>query len=742
MERDATRLGAMALYCLAAGTLAAPLPAVAAAGEAAASAAPSPTQPAAAEPQRIEVRADAAAATAHNAIGAMVVVSRDELLRNGDTRLADALRRVPGVTVVGSSGRGVEIRMAGLGGGYTQVLLNGEPVPPGFALETLSPELIERVEISRTASVEQSNQAIAGSVNIVLRRTARAAQRELKLGLGSQLGRASTSADAQFGDRDGDLSWSIGVGLSSDKQVWPMALSQATTDATGTPTEAFTTDKIEYDRTERLTLTPRASWNLSPRQVLATDHLLRAFQSKGGALDRRDSTLGPTPAFRRNDLLLDLHGFQLRSRLNWTLNQDDGTKWELKLGLTQQRRSSDADMDGFDFGDTWVRDEHVDSLATDRGWSLAGRLRTPWRDSHTLTLGWDSEENRRNEDRVQREQPLPGGLPVENLDETYDARVRRLALYLQEEWQVSEHLIATLGLRWEGLHTRSTGNVFDGVSSRSSVVSPVLQALWKVPGTPDQLRLDLARSYKAPNPRELMPRRYVANNNSPTTPNLQGNAELKPELAWGLNAGWEHPLGKAGQATLAAYVKRIDNVVLEDVFLQDGAWVQRRANHGVAWVRGLELEAKLDLAKLLADVPTVPAVQLHGNLAFNRSRVAAVPGPDNRLAQQTPMSLNLGADHRIDAWKLSWGGNFSLQAAGPQHVAAQRWADKSASRVLDLYAAWKPAKGTQWRLSLNNLLHRDEVNQRRLVDDAGNDYRLVETLRTGTGVRLSFETSL
>ena len=56
--------------------------------------------------------------------------------------------------------------------------------------------------------------------------------------------------------------------------------------------------------------------------------------------------------------------------------------------------------------------------------------------------------------------------------------------------------------------------------------------------------------------------------------------------------------------------------------------------------------------------------------------------------------------------------------------------------------SWKPATGTQWRLSLSNLLHRDEVNQRRLVDDAGNDDRLTETLRTGTSVRLTFETAL
>src|SRR5690349_4714575 len=74
-----------------------------------------------------------------------VVLTREELAANGDRTVADALRRLPGITISDSAG----IRMRGLGKGYTQVLLNGQPAPNGFSLDSLPPEVIERVEVLR-----------------------------------------------------------------------------------------------------------------------------------------------------------------------------------------------------------------------------------------------------------------------------------------------------------------------------------------------------------------------------------------------------------------------------------------------------------------------------------------------------------------------------------------------------------------------------------------------------------------
>jgi iron complex outermembrane receptor protein len=73
--------------------------------------------------------------------------------------------------------------MRGLGGGYTQLLLDGERVPPGFSLETLSPEQIERIEILRAPTAETGARAIAGTINIITREGFTKKLNDLKLGL-------------------------------------------------------------------------------------------------------------------------------------------------------------------------------------------------------------------------------------------------------------------------------------------------------------------------------------------------------------------------------------------------------------------------------------------------------------------------------------------------------------------------------------------------------------------------------
>ena len=78
-------------------------------------------------------------------------VRHDDLVKYGDTNLLDALRRIPGVTVNGSAGRGGEVRLQGLGNGYTQVLVDGERMPPGFAFDALAPDAVERIEVRRAA---------------------------------------------------------------------------------------------------------------------------------------------------------------------------------------------------------------------------------------------------------------------------------------------------------------------------------------------------------------------------------------------------------------------------------------------------------------------------------------------------------------------------------------------------------------------------------------------------------------
>jgi outer membrane receptor for ferrienterochelin and colicin len=157
---------------------------------------------------KVEIKGSAALDIRRNDTATKIVVTQEEILKNGDTSIGEVLKRLPGITLDGVQGRGGNIRMRGLGSGYTSIMLNGEPAPPGFSLDSLTPDMIERIEVMRAATAEFSTQAIAGGINIVLKKAITTAQTEIKAGLQSDHGQPGASVNLQLSDRKGPWSYS------------------------------------------------------------------------------------------------------------------------------------------------------------------------------------------------------------------------------------------------------------------------------------------------------------------------------------------------------------------------------------------------------------------------------------------------------------------------------------------------------------------------------------------------------
>ena len=117
----------------------------------------------------VEIRANQESDTRRLSTAAKIVVGREEIERYGDTSMGEVLKRLPGVVSSGRPGRGGPPQMRGLGGGYTQILIDGERAPRGFSLEDLAPEQVERIEIYRAPTAETGARAIAGTINIITR---------------------------------------------------------------------------------------------------------------------------------------------------------------------------------------------------------------------------------------------------------------------------------------------------------------------------------------------------------------------------------------------------------------------------------------------------------------------------------------------------------------------------------------------------------------------------------------------
>jgi outer membrane receptor for ferrienterochelin and colicins len=154
----------------------------------------------------------------------------------------------------------------------------------------------------------------------------------------------------------------------------------------------------------------------------------------------------------------------------------------------------------------------------------------------------------------------------------------------------------------------------------------------------------------------------------------------------------------------------------------DGArWTALPSNAGAARTYGLELEAKFPLKALIR---TTEALDLRASLSRNWSHVDAVPGPDNRLDGQTPLSGTLGADYKHGA--LALGASFVFTGGGPLRIDVDQFSYRSVHRDLDAYALWTIDPRLALRLSGANLLGQDSVDASAyLTPGAGS-----QTLRT------------
>lgn len=618
-----------------------------------------------------------------------VIVGREELQRFGDTSLTGALQRVAGVSVANG-----EIRLRGMGAGYTQILIDGEPAPGGFAVESLSPDLVERIEIQRSAQADASAQAVAGSINIVMRSAAGPARRTIKLAAERGWRTTSPSLAMQWTGRDGIAGYGLGVTLLEDRRRERLGIDE----------QSGEIDRRHFDedddvRLRKLSVAPRIDVNFAGGDKLGWQGLIDLAASDASVRQLETTLQGtPTPSpDARWRALYDT--WLLKSDVTWSHRTDAG-RLVLKAGVEANGRDGDYVFRGIDAGGTpWLR-RAVLSGAFERRASTSGKYLTPVAVGHDMALGWDGALTRRSESRTQRDtDPLdPASTPFYTLDQRYAATVGRLGLYAQDEWAIDARLQAYLGLRWEILDTRTSGADIIGASTASRVWSPIAQMVWKLPDSPrNQLRLALARTYKAPQPRNLVPRRFtVSNDNSPATPDYQGNPLLRPELAWGLDAALESYFAGDAMATVSAYVRRIQNVTLLALMQENGVWVSMPVNGAGASVHGIELDTRMP-------VPGTPSVTVRANLARNWSRVDGLAGPYNRLANQAPITANIGLDASL-ANNASAGANFRVAGGWNARTAQSLVEVTGIVRELEAYAAWQATHG-KWRLTLSDVLH-------------------------------------
>ncbi|MFG6428667.1 TonB-dependent receptor plug domain-containing protein [Roseateles sp. LYH14W] len=671
-----------------------------------------PARPAAAAPaaeqlQRVEVSGTASDDSVRRASTASkIVITREEIEKFGDSTVGEVLKRLPGVTTGGRPGRGGDVRMRGMGGGFTQMLVNGERMPPGFSLDQLPPEQVERIEVLRAPTAEYGARAIAGTINIVLREPLKKKLNEFRAGVSVERDKLSPNINWSRNDSFGDgHTYTLSVNaMRGERGDDVISDTLRLTRATGAESLQITRGSNESTR-QSLNLNGRVQIKLGGQDSLSIQPFIVTNKS-----DSR-SDITRTPGLYDRVLTESDNSFTM-ARLNaqWLTRPDSNTRVELRGGIggasgdsQSVRQESLAGAPGR------LQLDRTDSR--DRNWNLVGKFSRTLENEHSLVFGAEGEGNTRDSSRT----TVIDGNSQQGLGDFGDdlnASTTRFAAYAQDEWTVGKQWDFYAGLRWEGIKTESSAANY-AVKNTSSVFTPLAHARYKLdPGGKEAIRMSLTRSYRSPQLNDLVARPSINTEveHDEATPDRAGNPDLKPELATGLEIGYEKYLSKGGLLSANFFARSISNVMRNVVALETVSWsptprwVSRPRNLGKASTMGLELEAKFRLDEYFDDM--LP-INVRSNVSFFTSKVDGIPGPNNRIEGQPKATANLGFDYRLRSVPVSLGASLNWTPSSTIQQSELLVVTSNRKLVSDAFAMWNVTPEQSLRLSASNLTPLD-----------------------------------
>ncbi|MEJ6007016.1 TonB-dependent receptor [Paucibacter sp. AS339] len=643
-----------------------------------------------------------------------LVINRETLERSGARDLAAALAQLPGVVLDRSGeaeGDPPRLSLRGMTGGYTLVRVNGLPMKtlgPGIALDGLTLDRVERVEVRTAQRAADGGEAVAGIIDVVLRESAPPGAR-----LSAALLPRGARTGAEVGWRQGWVGqgWQAQLGaIGRDApSAWTDRLAQHIDFAgTSVPPPARmenTLSRQGSDRTLALDATLQA---VSDNQDWQLKLMRSADDSAQRTATRHALHQAPFPPDDEgNDLqwterrVTELASARWRHHGTTTLSVDTWLRRDRNDSAGQQLAVGTAP----DSADRWADQQN------EREWRLAATLERELTPNWALSAGTQLGASVACTSSEGDESPQPC------------QRRRQPALWGELQWKPNPKHQLVLGLRREGSR-------LDGIASPRDDVFILPNLSWQqtlnAAGT---LRLEaaLARTMRLPRLRELHDG-VRERAGTPGNPDLLGNPELRPERVNGAELALAGSLAEAWTGRVGVFGRHI-NDAMQPVLspTADGRWQQQTRNVGHVRSTGLELSAEGRLGS---------GWQLSFNQAFYQSTVEALPAPDNRLVGQPPARTTLSLQGRAAAWQLNaalrWQPGYAARTTAVQTLRRDAELRLDLGAQTELPAFWNTASGStatqaqtplRLRIGVTDIGPHSAGSELVWTDEAGNGRR-------------------
>jgi len=623
---------------------------------------------------------------------------REELERYGEDTLSDILRRLPGITL-DAEGR---VLLRGMGGGYTQVLLNGRPLSlqgNGAILDGLGAEVIERIEIVRGTTASDSGEGVAGTVRIITREAHGERIRRARVEGGRTQGGSTGTVALELGDRVGDVDWLVsGRWRNQHNDVHRLTESVGSA-ADGSTYYVDRTHLQTAERRREFTTNGSIAWRASAQDQVTLQWLGELGASRKhtpGVLDQD----APWPAQYATSLTRDDEPrfWHLEPQLRWQHRLAGGGTWT--VDASQSRSASRSEWDTSTFGGDGELLDRSDWRGTSR--ERSRRIGLKWEQPLAPGLRWAAGTELLRERH--REDALSDGEP-----ESSRLRRRAASFFGQVQWSPAADWRIETGLRRERRHIDS-GDAENALQTQSAdhLWLPSINATWHE--TADRSwYAGLGRTYRQPRLRDLSPGgRSTGDANKPFFPDMRGNPALRAETSTGAELGLRQAWGPAtpqderpGEVRLDLFARDIQNAITRRLFQDDdGRWVVSPFNIGRNRVLGAEAELRWDMDRLAPGHPWRAPVVLRADLTLTRSRVAdSGNGVPARLVGQSPVVVGLGFDAGSRHWPaLTWGATLRAEAGYTSQPNTVGYLRTRPLATLDAYALWKVDAATRLRL--------------------------------------------
>ncbi|RZJ43907.1 MAG: TonB-dependent receptor, partial [Brevundimonas sp.] len=256
-----------------------------------------------------------------------------------------------------------------------------------------------------------------------------------------------------------------------------------------------------------------------------------------------------------------------------------------------------------------------------------------------------------------------------------------------------------------GLRYETTDTTIAGIDNDYAELLPSASVRYRLSET-DRLTLSVARTVRRPDFDDLAP---VLLEEERGDNDFEGNPYLKPELAWGVDLGFERRLGRRGVIGVNAFYRDITDLI-EDVNTGregsggPGTSIESIDNVGDGQVYGVEFDLSTPL-----DFVGMENTGVFLNASWLDSQVEDALG-DRRFNDQSDYVVNVGFTHDIPTWGAAFGATYRKQGDAFGRVYAEE-VTTSYGADLEVFVEKRLFANTVLRLTGSNLLDssKDEV---------------------------------